>query len=78
MTVICARWKIEEDFQGAKDLTGLNQGQVTCRNSWMRWSLISLMAAAVLAITRSRTAAPAVGIALVPANRRAHARGMVT
>lgn len=36
----------------------------------MRWSLISLLAAAVLAITRSRTAAPAAGIALSPASPR--------
>lgn len=56
--------KIEEDFQGAKGLTGLDQGQVSCRTSWMRWSLISLIAAAVLAATRARTTAPATGIAV--------------
>ncbi|MFE7042221.1 IS701 family transposase [Streptomyces atratus] len=68
--IICTRWKIEEDFQGAKGLTGLDQGQVTCWNSWMRWSLISLLAAAVLAVTRSLTAAPAADIALIPASPR--------
>ncbi|MFE7043813.1 hypothetical protein ACFU9X_31615 [Streptomyces atratus] len=66
--VICTRWKIEEDFQGAKGLTGLDQGQVTCWTSWMRWSLISLIAAAVLAVTRARTTTPAAGITLVPAS----------
>ncbi|WP_181446914.1 hypothetical protein [Streptomyces sp. NTH33] len=36
----------------------------------MRWSLISLMAAAVLAVTRAYTTVPAAGIALVPASPR--------
>ncbi|MFF7265100.1 hypothetical protein ACFZCL_33135 [Streptomyces sp. NPDC008159] len=31
--ITCTRWKIEEDFQNAKGLTGLGQGQVTCWNS---------------------------------------------
>ncbi|MEU8729748.1 hypothetical protein AB0C68_10310 [Streptomyces tendae] len=34
----------------------------------MRWSLISLLAAAVLAVNRSRAAAPAADIALIPAS----------
>ena len=49
--VICRRWRIEETFQLAKGFTGLDQGQVTCWNSWMRWSLFCLIAAAVLALT---------------------------
>ncbi|MCX4784519.1 IS701 family transposase [Streptomyces sp. NBC_01264] len=49
--VICRRWRIEEAFQLGKGFTGLDQGQVTCWNSWMRWSLFSLIAAAVLALT---------------------------
>lgn len=49
--VISRRWRIEETFQLAKGFTGLDQGQVTCWNSWMRWSLFSLIAAAVLALT---------------------------
>ncbi|MFF7581155.1 hypothetical protein ACFZBE_40460 [Streptomyces sp. NPDC008061] len=48
--VICRRWRIEEAFQFTKGFTGLDQGQVTCWNSWMRWSLFSLIAAA-LALT---------------------------
>lgn len=54
--VICRRWKIEETFQLAKGFTGLDQGQVTCWNSWMRWSLFSLIAAAVLALALDATA----------------------
>jgi SRSO17 transposase len=71
--IICTRWKIEEDFQGAKGLAGLDQGQVTCWTSWMRWSLISLFAAAVLAVThaRTRTADGAEhGMELAPASGR--------
>jgi SRSO17 transposase len=53
--VISRRWRIEETFQLAKGFTGLDQGQVTCWNSWMRWSLFSLIAAAVLALTLAST-----------------------
>lgn len=69
--IICTRWKIEEDFQQAKGLTGLDQGQVTSWISWTRWSLISLLAAAVLTIThaRSRTTHDP-GTQLVPASPR--------
>ncbi|MET7518284.1 IS701 family transposase [Streptomyces sp. NPDC005480] len=49
--IICRRWKIEETFQLAKGHAGLDQGQVTCWNSWMRWSLFSLIATTVLALT---------------------------
>ncbi len=49
--VVCTRWRVEEDFQAAKSLTGLDQGQVTCWNSWHRWSLISLIAAALLSVS---------------------------
>ncbi|MFJ7904222.1 transposase [Streptomyces sp. NPDC096198] len=45
--VISRRWRIEETFQLGKGFTGLDQAQVTCWNSWMRWSLFSLIAAAV-------------------------------
>ncbi|MFF1955990.1 hypothetical protein ACFVWX_03160 [Streptomyces sp. NPDC058220] len=34
--VICRNWRIEETVQLAKGFTGLDQGQVTCWNSWMR------------------------------------------
>ncbi|MFE1785820.1 hypothetical protein ACFW9F_25415 [Streptomyces sp. NPDC059506] len=71
VNIICTRWKIEDDFQGAKETTGLDLGQVVCWNFWMRWSLIGLMAAAVLTVTRARphTAARA-GFDPVPASPR--------
>jgi hypothetical protein len=55
VAVVCTRWRIEEDIRAAKSLTGLDHGQVTCWNSWMRWSLISLIAAALLAVALART-----------------------
>jgi hypothetical protein len=68
--VICTRWRVEEDFQLAKGATGLDQGQVTCWNSWMRWSLLSLLTAAVLAVTHARTT-PTTGTSdLVPVSTR--------
>jgi SRSO17 transposase len=55
VAVVCTRWRIEEDIRAAKSLTGLDHGQVTCWNSWIRWSLISLVAAALLAVALART-----------------------
>jgi hypothetical protein len=55
VAVACTRWRIGEDFHTAKDLAGLDHGQFTCWNSWMRWTLISLIATAVLALTRALT-----------------------
>jgi SRSO17 transposase len=71
VAVVCTRWRIEEDIRAAKSLTGLDHGQVTCWNSWMRWSLISLIAAALLAVAlariRSAGTPPATG--LIPLTR---------
>ena len=68
--MICRRWKIEEDFQLGKNACGLDQGQTTCWNSWMRWTFISVLAAAVLAVTRPRTTAQATRSRLVPVSAR--------
>ncbi|MEU1694957.1 hypothetical protein ABZ590_26825 [Streptomyces hirsutus] len=66
--VVCRRWRIEECCRLGKSFTGLDQGQVTCWNSWMRWSLFSLIAAAVLALTHTATtkAGPAGAARLIP------------
>lgn len=62
VAVVCRRWRIEEDFQAAKGLTGLDQGQVTTWTSWHRWSLISLIAYALLAITTSQERGGSTGV----------------
>ncbi|MFJ4689341.1 hypothetical protein [Streptomyces sp. NPDC088789] len=68
--MICCSWKTEEDFQLGKSACGLDQGQTTCWNSWMRWTFISMLAAAVLAVTRLGTAAQASRGRLVPVSAR--------
>ncbi|MFK0297529.1 IS701 family transposase, partial [Streptomyces sp. NPDC090442] len=40
-----------DDFQDAKATCHLDKGQVTCWNSWHRWSVIALVAYAFLAVT---------------------------
>ena len=61
VAVVCRRRRTGEDFQVAKSLSGLDQGQATCWNSWMRWSLTSMIAYTILAVTtaRSRAVIPA-------------------
>ncbi|WP_269859634.1 hypothetical protein [Streptomyces sp. RPT161] len=48
---------IEEDSQPGKSACGLDQGQNTCWNSWMRWTFISMLVAAVLTIAHLRATA---------------------
>ncbi|MCX4743788.1 hypothetical protein [Streptomyces antibioticus] len=68
--IICTRLQAEEDFQPAKGATGLDQGQTTCWNSWMRWTLISILATAVLTVTRARTATTTMAVGLIPVSAR--------
>jgi hypothetical protein len=57
------RWRIEESFQATKTLTGLDEHQVRRWTSWRRWTLIAILAhallAAVAAATRARQPPPA-------------------
>ena len=45
------RWSVEENFQAAKGLTGLDQHQVRRWGSWHRWVTLAMLAAAFLTIT---------------------------
>jgi SRSO17 transposase len=58
-----ARWSVEESFQAAKGLTGLDEHQVRRWVSWRRWTLIAMLAHALLAVLavteRARDPAPA-------------------
>jgi SRSO17 transposase len=42
------RWSIEENFQAAKTLVGLDQHQVRTWTSWRRWTTLCLLALALL------------------------------
>jgi SRSO17 transposase len=54
------RWRIEESFQAAKGLTGLDQHQVRRWTSWHRWTTLAMLAHAFLAVATAaeRDAAP--------------------
>jgi SRSO17 transposase len=44
------RWTIEESFQASKTLTGLDQHQVRRWDSWHRWTILAMLAYALLAV----------------------------
>jgi SRSO17 transposase len=44
------RWRIEESFQAAKTLTGIDQHQVRRWTSWHRWTTLAMLAHAFLAV----------------------------
>jgi SRSO17 transposase len=44
------RWAVEETFQAAKGLTGLDEHQVRRWTSWYRWTTLAMLAHAFLAV----------------------------
>lgn len=62
------RWRIEESFQAAKGLVGLDQHQVRRWTSWHRWTTLAMFAHAFLAVAtateRTSASTPAGLIAL--------------
>ncbi|KAA1250778.1 IS701 family transposase [Mycobacterium simiae] len=50
VTVAGQRWRIEESFQPAKGLVGLDQHQVRRWRSWHRWTTLAMLAHAFLAV----------------------------
>ena len=44
------RWTIEESFQAAKGLAGLDEHQVRRWVAWRRWTLLAMLAHALLAV----------------------------
>ncbi len=48
-----ARWRVEETFQAAKGLAGLDQHQVRRYVSWTRWVTLAMLAHAFLAVVRA-------------------------
>jgi len=55
------RWIVEETFQSAKGLTGLDEHQVRRWTSWHRWTTLAMLAHAFLVVTAAieRTAVTA-------------------
>jgi SRSO17 transposase len=44
------RWAVEESFQASKTLTGLDEHQLRRWTSWRRWTLVAMLAHALLAV----------------------------
>jgi SRSO17 transposase len=52
------RWAIEEAFQAGKGLAGLDEHQVRGWTSWRRWTLLAMIAHALLAVLAARADQP--------------------
>jgi SRSO17 transposase len=52
------RWRIEESFQATKTLTGLDEHQLRRWSSWRRWTLIAMLAHALLAAIAATARTP--------------------
>jgi SRSO17 transposase len=50
IAIAVTRWRIEEDHQLAKQVSGLDSGQVTRWRSWHRWTALCLIAYMFLAV----------------------------
>jgi SRSO17 transposase len=50
IAIAVTRWRIEEDHQLAKQVSGLDSGQVTRWRSWHRWTAVCLIAYMFLAV----------------------------
>ena len=70
IAVAVARWRIEEDHQLAKQVTGLDAGQVIRWKSWHRWTALCLLAytylAVAVAVQRQQEAGAGLDAGLVP------------
>lgn len=65
------RWRIEESFQAAKGLVGLDQHQVRRWRSWHRWTTLAMLAHAFLAVaaaTQRDTAPTPAGLIALTVN----------
>jgi SRSO17 transposase len=55
------RWKVEEGFAGGKELTALDQHQVRSWTSWMRWTVLAMLAHAFLSVMTATQPGPVPG-----------------
>jgi SRSO17 transposase len=52
------RWKIEESFQTGKELAGLDEHQVRTWTSWHRWTVLAMLAHALLSVMAATQQSP--------------------
>src|SRR5262249_14373086 len=50
-----SRWKVEDGFAGGKELAGLDEHQVRGWTSWHRWTILALLAHALLSVLAATT-----------------------
>jgi SRSO17 transposase len=62
VTVAGTRWRIEDSFAGTKELAALDHHQVRTWTAWHRWSLLAMIAHAILAVLTTRQDPPAPGL----------------
>ncbi len=67
--VAVTRWRIEEDHQLSKQVSGLDSGQVTTWTSWHRWTAISLLASAFLAVAAAWQRTADIGASMLDLQR---------
>ena len=48
------RWTVEESFPAGKGLAGLDEHQVRHWTSWKRWTMLAMVAHALLAVIAAR------------------------
>jgi SRSO17 transposase len=70
IAIAVTRWRIEEDHQLAKQVAGLDAGQVIRWKSWHRWTAICLLAyiylAVAVAVQRQQEASSDLDAGLIP------------
>ncbi len=59
------RWAIEESFRAGKGLAGLDEHQVRGWTSWRRWTLLAMIAHALLAVLAAQADPPPAGGGLI-------------
>src|SRR4051794_13193583 len=63
------RWTVEQSFQEGKGLAGLDQHQVRRWTPWRRWTLLAMLAHALLAVLTAAEHAAAPPAGLIPLTR---------
>ena len=64
-----SRWKVEDGFAGGKELAALDEHQVRTWVSWHRWTILALLAHALLSVLASQAAGRPGDRQLIPLTR---------
>jgi SRSO17 transposase len=63
------RWKIEESFQSGKELAALDEHQLRRWTSWHRWTILAMLAHALLSVITATQPPPGPDSKLIPLTR---------